>query len=315
MNPLVRPRLDAFTLSLLLMPPFFWASNAVLGRFAVGWFEPFMLNTLRWAVAALLLAPFIWPQVRAHRQQIFAHWRVLMLLGFLGIGCYNALQYLALQTSTAVNVTLIAAAGPVSIIAVGALFFNEPMTRRQVAGALLCVVGVLWVMARGVPARLIEFNLLPGDLYIVVATITWSFYTWILRRHRPDLPLMVMMLAQMIAGVLVLLPFAAIEAWLNGVPTPLNSASVLMVLYAGIFPGLLSYLCWDRGVARAGAMLPVFFANLTPIFAALMSTVMLGEAPQGFHAVGVVFILCGIVLAQRFHRADAALALRADPKR
>jgi drug/metabolite transporter (DMT)-like permease len=66
-----------------------------------------------------------------------------------------------------------------------------------------------------------------------------------------------------------------------------------------IFPSIVAYYCWDRGVARVGAVLPVYFANLTPVFAAVLSTLVLGEAPRPYHAVGLVLIVAGIHLASR----------------
>lgn len=48
---------------------------------------------------------------------------------------------------------------------------------------------------------------------------------------------------------------------------------------------------------RTGSQLPMFFLNLTPVFAALMAVVLLGEFPELYHVVGLVLIVAGIVLA------------------
>ena len=118
-----KQRIGAGTALLLTLPPLLWAGNAVVGRLAVGSVPPLTLNFLRWALAALLLLPLGWRVLREPRD-ILARWPHLMLLGLLGVGTYNAMQYLALVTSTPINVTLIAASLPVWMLAVGAAFYG-----------------------------------------------------------------------------------------------------------------------------------------------------------------------------------------------
>ena len=105
------------------------------------------------------------------------------------MACYNSLQYLALQTSGAVNATLIGASGPVAGLVIGAAFYQARVTHRQWIGAGLSVAGVLWVITRGDVANLLGFRFAMGDLIMLVATVLWSFYTWMLRRQRPPLPM------------------------------------------------------------------------------------------------------------------------------
>ena len=208
--------LSSSTVVLLLLPPLFWAGNAVVGRALVGHFPPLALSFARWALALALLAPFVLGAVREHRGAIRANLPVLALTAFLGVGCYNSLQYLALQTSTAVNATLIGASGPIMTLLVGAAWFNSPVRRRQGAGAALSVMGVLWVIARGEPLNLLRLQFAAGDVIMLVATFAWSIYTWLLRTRRPPLPLSVFLFVQIALGAAMILPFALVEYVLSG---------------------------------------------------------------------------------------------------
>jgi drug/metabolite transporter (DMT)-like permease len=105
---------------------------------------PLTLNFVRWVLAALLLAPLGWQALRDMRV-IAAAWPYLLAVGCLGVGAYNAFQYVALTTSTPLNVTLIAASSPLWMLAVGALLFGQPTAPRQVVGALLSLAGVMLV--------------------------------------------------------------------------------------------------------------------------------------------------------------------------
>ncbi len=292
-------RIDWTTLFLLTFPPLSWAGNAIVGRLAAGTVPPITLNSVRWVLAGLLLAPFAWRGVLEHRAALRRHAGVIMAMGVLSIGSYNALQYLALTTSTPINVTLIGASTPLFLIVIGALCFRERVKPLQVAGALLCLVGVSFVLVRGEPARLAQLDLVPGDLYMLAATIAWSAYTWLLRKQRPDVPLPVLLFAQIVAGVLASAPVTAWELMAQDQPLPWNGKVAAILLYVATIPSLLAYFAWDRAIARAGAQLPVFFITLTPVFAALLSTLLLGDWPRWYHGVGLAAIGAGIWLAQR----------------
>ena len=292
-------RPDPATYALLTLPPMFWAGNAIVGRMMVGTLPPLMFGLLRWLLAIAILLPFAWGALRANRQALRAEWKFVALAGFLGVGCYNSFQYIALHTSSALNVTLIGSSGPVFILAVGALVWREPVRAMQWVGALVSLAGVAWVIVRGEPMRLSSLALAPGDLIMLGATVTWSLYTWILRKHRPSLPFTALLAAQMVFGALAIAPFALAELAFGAESIHWNARAFGGLAYVALFPSLAAYYCWDRGVARAGAALPVYFANLTPVFAALMSLALLGEAPRWYHAIGMALIVAGIHLAGR----------------
>jgi drug/metabolite transporter (DMT)-like permease len=299
-------RISARTALLLSLPPLLWAGNAVVGRMTVGSVPPLMLNFLRWVLAGLILLPFGWRVLRDGRA-IAARWRYLLLIGLLGVGSYNALQYAALVTTTPLNVTLIAASAPVCILLIGALLHGEPVTRRQVAGAVLSLGGVLLVMSRGDPGALARVHFVVGDLYVLMAVLTWSFYSWLLARppasmqgpQRPDWNWAGLLLLQTIFGLALCAPAAGAEAALTGAGIHWNGWVVAALLYIAIGPSVIAYRLWGLGVVQSGPAMAAFFNNLTPVFAALMSTVLLGEAPRWFHAAAFALIVGGIVVSSR----------------
>ena len=292
-------RLDAATAALLALPPLFWAGNAVAARMLVGDVPPVALSLARWVIALALLAPFAWRSALRHRAALVRHWRILLAIGPLGVGAYNTLQYIALQTSTPMATSLIASSSPVFILALGALVFGERTRSAQWLGAALSVAGVALVMARGDAANLAQLAFVPGDLIMLVANLTWTLYTWLLRRRRPDLPFAPLLLAQMAIGIAAIAPFALLEAALSPARIAWSGGAVAAMLYMAVFPSLLAYWCWDVGIRRVGAVIPVYFANLTPVFAAVLSVWLLADAPRLYHLAALVLILGGIHLASR----------------
>jgi len=292
-------RLDGATAALLTLPPLFWAGNAVVARMIVGEVPPVALSLARWVIALALLLPFAWRAALRHRAILARHWRILLAIGPLGVGAYNTLQYIALQTSTPMATSLIASSSPVFILALGALVFGERTRSAQWLGAALSVGGVLLVMARGDPANLAQLAFVPGDLIMLVANLTWTLYTWLLRRHRPDLPFAPLLLVQVAIGVVAIAPFAALEASLSPARIQWSGGTAAAMLYMAVFPSLAAYWCWDLGIRRVGAVIPVYFANLTPVFAAVLSMWLLDDAPRIYHVAALALIIGGIHLASR----------------
>ena len=153
----------------LTIPPVLWAGNAIVGRLVADLVPPMTLNLLRWAIALLLMAPFalgFWKQ----RHALLAAWPRLVLLGFFGMGCYNSFQYLALKTSTAMNVTLVASSMPVWVLVIGSLFFGQRVAGKAWAGAALSLTGVLIVLLRGDLTQMSNLQLVAGDGWMILAT-------------------------------------------------------------------------------------------------------------------------------------------------
>lgn len=291
--------LSPSTVALLVAPPLFWAGNAVVARALVGEFPPLALSFARWALAFALIAPFAWRGLRENWSALRGKWLLVAAISALGVGCYNSLQYLALQTSTAVNATLIGASAPVVNLMIGAAFLASPVARGQWLGALLSMVGVLIVLARGDAGNLARMQFDRGDLIMLLATLTWSVYTWLLRTRRPRLAAAPFLAVQIGLGTLMIFPFAVLEYLWTGATAAATPSNAAALAYVVLFPSLVAYFCWDRGVARAGAILPMYFVNLTPVFAGLLSYLVLDDEIGLYHLLGFVLIIAGIHLAGR----------------
>ncbi|QJD88776.1 DMT family transporter [Duganella dendranthematis] len=295
-------RLTSKTIFLLTLPPLLWAGNAIVGRLVHDQLPPVLLNFLRWGIAFFLLLPLAGPVFRRDAG-LWKHWKRYAMLGLLGIGMYNALQYMALQSSTPINVTLVASGMPVWMMLTGWLFFGVPVNRRQVAGAVLSIAGVLLVLARGEWRHVLELRLVPGDLFMILATIAWSFYSWLLTRTTEPAGIRAdwagFLLAQVAFGVLWSGGFALGEQALGAIPVQWSRALAAALLYVSTGPAIIAFGCWGADVREAGPSVGSFFVNLTPLFAAVLSAAFLGEAPHGYHAAAFALIVGGIVVSAR----------------
>lgn len=304
-------RLTLATALILTVPPLMWAGNAVVGRLAADLIPPMTLNFLRWVIAFLILLPITW-QILRPTSSLWPVWRRYLVLGLLGVGCYNALMYLALHTSTPLNVTLVGASVPVWMLLIGTLFFKQRISTMQTLGSVLSMAGVVVVLTRGDISQLAQIGFVAGDFYMVLASIAWAFYSWLLvspAGSQPKDPADIrsdwaaFLMAQMVFGLAWAGVFAGGEwAFLSNFSDAKISWGwplLAVLLYVAIGPAILAYRCWGIGVQRVGPAMASFFGNLTPLIAALLSAAFLGELPKPYHALAFLLIIGGILVSSR----------------
>jgi drug/metabolite transporter (DMT)-like permease len=295
-------KLTPATATLLTIPPILWAGNAVVGRVAQDLISPITLNFLRWAIAIVLVAPLGWA-VLQRGSGLWVNRRRYLVLGLLGIGLYNGMQYLALHSSTPINVTLVGASMPVWMLLIGLLFFGARVRGRQVAGATLSIAGVATVLSHGDLQQILGLRFVVGDIYMLLATIIWSLYSWFLSRSGDSAVVRsnwaTFLMAQMVYGVAWSGVFAAAEWSFTDAYIRWSWSLVAILVYVAIGPAIVAFRCWGAGVQLAGPATAAFFSNLTPLFAALMSLAFLGDVPHIYHMVAFALIVSGIVLSSR----------------
>jgi drug/metabolite transporter (DMT)-like permease len=193
---------------------------------------------------------------------------------------------------------------PVWMMLVGRLFYGVAVKPRQVAGAVLSIAGVLVVLCRGDVGHLLALRLVAGDLYMILATIAWSFYSWMLLQPGDEAALRAdwaaFLAAQVAFGLLWSGAFAGIEWGFGTQPIAWSGNILAALLFVAIGPAVLAFAMWGAGIRRAGPGIGAFFVNLTPLFTALLSSAFLGELPHVYHALAFVLIVGGILVsAQR----------------
>ena len=296
----MHPKLTPTAALLLTIPPLMWAGNAVVGRLVSELVSPMTLNLLRWLIAFALLLPLA-GGVLKRSSRLWPNWRRFGFLGLLSVGGYNALLYLALNTSTPLNVTLVGSSAPVWMLLIGRLFFGAAISRRQWLGAAMSVAGVMLVLSRGQLDLLLNVHLVTGDIYVLMASGAWAYYSWMLSRPTTE-PTEIrsnwsaFLLSQVAFGLVWSGLFAGGEWALAKGHIQWSWSLIAALAFIAIGPALLAYRAWGAGVSRAGPAVAGFFANLTPLFTALLSAAFLGEMPHLFHIMAFALIVGGIVV-------------------
>jgi len=281
---------------LLVLPPLIWSTHMTLSRAIAETFPPFTLTLVRWIVATAVLAPFVWTPARQQWPLIRRHWLLIAISGATGMVGYSALAYIALRTTLAANLAFINSILPLLVPVVAFFLARETVRPRVLAGLVVSCAGVAWIMGRGDPSALLALDFSEGDLLAVAAVLCYALYSVLIRRKPPGLDLMVFLLAGMVAGAVLSLPFAAVEAAQCHF-LPVNGWSLFVVLYIGLVISLGAYMLWSHCVAALGATITGVSYHLLSVFTPLLAYATLGERLAVYHAVGIALILAGVALS------------------
>lgn len=274
----------------------FWGANSVAGKLAVGHVSPMALTVLRWSVALIVILALMMPQVRRDWAAIRRHWLLLFLYGAVGFTGFNALLYSALNYTSAINAVIEQAGIPMLIFVFNFAFFRVQASLAQVAGFTITLVGVLITASHGdfSALRSLEFNF--GDALMLVAAVIYALYTVSLR-WKPDIHWQSFIAAPAFGALLSALPLLAWEMARGDAILP-DTTGWVVVLYAGIFPSLVSQILYVRGVELIGANRAGLFINAIPVFGTLLSVLMIGETLHTFHVIALALVLGGIAVAE-----------------
>lgn len=282
---------------LLTLTALFFGGNTIAGQAAVGHVSPMTLVLLRW----ILVSAALW---WLFGRETLAYWhvarpRLLWLIGMATIGftTFNALFYVASETTTAVNIGILQGAIPVIVLVGAYLLYGARMTALQAFGVGLTLVGAAVVASQGDPLRVLREGLNPGDGVMLIACVAYAVYT-IGLKSRPAIPGRAFFTLLSAVAAATSLPLAVWE-WGAGAGVAPTVQGWLVVVYIAIFPSCLSQLFFLRGVDLIGPGKAGVYINLVPIFAAVLAVTLLGQPFEFYHAAALTLTLSGLWLSQR----------------
>ena len=275
-----------------------WAFATIGARYVREDVPPMGLSFWRTGLAFLILLPFVAGRLRAEAAIIRRHWKILFALGALLIVGGNAMLFLALQYTIAINAAVLNSTEPVVIIMVAWLLFRDPVGWRQVAGIGMSLIGVLVLIGRGDMDALADLDFNRGDLIVIGAYISWAFYAVLLRRAPRELDPLVQLALILGFGTLALLPIYLVEEFAYR-PTYFTWTTLISIVVLALVSSLLGLFMWNRAVTALGPGRAGIYIYLIPAYTIVLAILLLGEALEDFHIAGIALIATGIVLSGR----------------
>jgi drug/metabolite transporter (DMT)-like permease len=283
-----------------------WAGSYVIGKDALAAWPFPSLNMLRFTIAAVVVAPYLWrnrallPRGRSDQLRMAA----MCALGFIG---NKAFEYWGLSLTTATDTALLIAAEALATVVLSVIILGERVRRWETAGLVVGGFGVYLVVMGGlrIPDNFTGGQAL-GNLLVLFSLLLEALFTVVgksvVTRYPPFL-----VTAAIVTGSLVVwwpagLTALAVRGW------PSMTWGVLLAgIYLGVFTTSIGYWAWFYGLRRVmpGAMAPLLF--IQPLLGTVLAVLIRGERPGLPTLVGGTLVLGGValVVGQRHPAPDS----------
>ena len=281
---------------LLVLTTLLWGGGPVAGKLALRGIPPITIGFLRFGLAAVILMLV--------RGRSFPGWRkVLRQDGwlFLGLGIFGAfLNHLSfifgLRLAPASHAAIVApATSPIWTMLLAARLGGERITRDQILGLLLCMVGVVLVVGLEGPTG--AWPIFLGDVSFVLCGMVWALYSYLskvaMRRMTAE--------ATLAYGISIGCVFLGLAATVErpwGVLSAASLSAWVSVLYLSVGPTLLAGFWWNLGIRQVGAGQTAVFSNLMPVSGVMLSWLILGERLGLLQMLGGGLAVVGVWVCQ-----------------
>ena len=284
---------------LLTLSTLFWAGNFIVGKFAT-LFEipPLTLNTFRWISVWLILIPFTFKEIYKNLAYIKKNLLAIAFMGVITISTFNSVVYFALNYTQVINAVLVLAIIPAVTIVLSALMKVEKSNIFQIFGLILSIIGVGSIISNGDVQRIVSLSFNNGDLWMLVCVLSWALYSTLLKKNKFKLSQFSLIQIMVSVGVIFLIPQYFYEQSI-GLELNFNKAFFLILFYVVVFPAIVAYYCWQKGIEIIGPNRATMFIQLMPLFSAVMAIIIFKEKFELYHFVGATFIVSGIYLSNK----------------
>ncbi len=282
-------------LLLIWITPMLSTVNQIAARIAPGVVAPHVLAFGRWGIAGLILTWLARRELWLMREHIRGTWYQSLVLGGCGMWICGAWVYLAGESTSAMNISLIYASSPVMIAVGSVLWLGEYFTKRQIIGVALSMVGVTHVVVRGHWSAIAQVELVTGDLWILAAAIAWAAYALLQKHWHSPLSATARLATICMGGVVVLMPFTIWELSSSATPT-LGLQAYFLIGLTALVPGLGAYWIYGWTQKILGTSRVAVTLYLGPLYAGLAAWLVLNEPLSWHHLAGGLLILSGVGL-------------------
>lgn len=283
----------------MTLATFFWAGTAIAGKVGVRDFPPFTLSFLRFLLASAVM--FVISREAARTRLSARDILVVVSLGLTGMFANNALFFVALQYTSVINVTTIAATSPLMTSLLAAAWAGERLTFGRAAAILLAFAGVVSLLFNGDIDRVMRLDMNIGDLYQIAAILAFAIYNVVSKRFATNLTTPVIVTWGLVVATVATIPFALFEHPVAPILAA-TSAGWGGVVYTALFGSCAAYLLQQASIKIIGAARTAGFMNLIPVFTMAMAAIAFGERVTAVQMASAAVIILGVSINSRLSR-------------
>ena len=279
----------------------FWSGNFVIGRFSSleNIVSPLSLAFYRWVIAFLILTPFCLQKAVKELPLLKKQPGMIFLIILTGPTLFNTLVYLGLTSTTVINSLLIISTTPMLIILFNKLLYKAQTNIFQMLGIFISLIGVCYVIAKGSFQNIFDSEFYFGDLFILLAVTSWALYSIFLKKNETGVSGFSFLYLSFVFTVILLFPVYLYDIFIQDNFINIDQKTLLVIGYTGIFPSIISYMCWNTGVALIGPNKSGPFLHLMPIFGGILAFLVFRETLEIYHYAGILSVIVGIIITNK----------------
>ncbi|MEM9243792.1 MAG: DMT family transporter [Pseudomonadota bacterium] len=275
----------------LLLTVILWASAFVGIRYAMRSCSAGSLGLMRYAIAS---ATIVFPFARLKKINVPTLKEIpgFFLLGLFGFAIYNVALNYGERTVTAGVANFVIAQAPILTVIFAIFIFKDKLRRWAWLGFLLSLLGALLILLGEA-----QHELGWGIAFIYLATVVTAIYAIqqkvYTKKYRP-LEITAYAIWGGTIAMLIYLPDAIHDL------RHINWQTFLTIIYLGVFPGVIGYLCWCYGFKYNPAAKAASYLYSIPIFTLFFAWLFLSEIPHIISVTGGFVSLLGAIVIGRF---------------
>lgn len=285
----------------LILANLFWAGNYVFGKYVVDEMSPLQMTFTRWMIAIFLLFPIAHWIERPDWKKVWRQWKILLVMGVLGIISYNFFLYWALEYTTSMNAALVNSMNPAVIVLFSSLLLKEKISLKNGIGLMISLLGVLLVLTKGHLQQILHLEYNKGDLLMIVTILIWTFYS-IIGKKLKSIPPISATAVSVLLGLVSLLPFVIFSDFNYNLSTP----AIVGMMYIAIFPSVGSFIFWNSALRHINASQAGIYLNLITVFTAFLS-LLLGQPITIVQMIGGILVFIGVYLSSLKAKMDTTI--------
>ena len=270
-----------------------WASAFAVAKLAIADCPPLLVLTARFLIAGVVVmgaAAIYGAPWNLSRRDV----GIFALLGIVNQAACLGLTYVGIQSASSGIVALVVSANPVLTAVLASVFLNERLSWRKVAGLLLGIGGVAFVVENRIAGGL-DHPI--GIALTIAALVSLVSGTILFKKFAPTGGLWIGNGVQSLAAGVAILPFAiSSESVADIVP---SWRLVVSLAYLALFVSVFAYVIWFHLLNVSDATVASSYHFLMPPLGLMFGWLLLGEHVAVSDLVGIAPVALGIYLVTR----------------
>lgn len=279
----------------MLIAIIFWSGAFIAGKFAIAEFSPFTLTFFRFFLAFLFIFPVLIIKEK--------NWKIskqdipkFLVLGSTGMFGYHLFFFLALKYTSVINSSLIGTLNPIITTLLAITFLKDRVSLKKALAIFICFFGVLLTITNGNFAYILKNKISIGDLYMIIAVISWSIYSIYSKTISLHFSPLKITTYSFLFCIFLIFPFTLWEhSWSYLHLTTTKGWG--SIIYMALFPSVIGFSIQQMAIQKIGPRKTATLGYLVPVISILLSTTILHEKLIPIKILSSILIITSLYFA------------------